>query len=256
MGEIHENAENDYMLGMKYAALADKYGVSINTIKSWKQRYGWSREGKKKCAHKKNRKVCTQKETPITEEEIQMDRDSGLSVQEELFCRFYNKSYNATQSYLRVYQCSYQAAAVSAHRMLKKPKILEFLKILDEEKKERLLPKVSDVAELQARIAFADLSGVISIDTEKGIVEIENPDLIDWQTVAEVKNTKYGISIKLKDSQKAIDWLKEYHAQARGEEEEEKRGIVILPDISEVMENECVVDTTAQTETVHGETGV
>lgn len=37
------------MAGMKYQAIADKYNVSLNTVKSWKQRYGWDR---KKGAHK------------------------------------------------------------------------------------------------------------------------------------------------------------------------------------------------------------
>ncbi|MFB8733876.1 phage terminase small subunit-related protein [Bacillus sp. SL00103] len=29
---------------MKYKDLAEKYGVSINTIKSWKKRHGWERK--------------------------------------------------------------------------------------------------------------------------------------------------------------------------------------------------------------------
>lgn len=44
------------MSGMKYKDIADKYGVSLNTVKSWKKRYNWDRKGctqkKKKGAHK------------------------------------------------------------------------------------------------------------------------------------------------------------------------------------------------------------
>jgi phage terminase small subunit len=40
MAEIHEKAERDYMLDMKYQDIADKYKVTINTVKSWKRRYG------------------------------------------------------------------------------------------------------------------------------------------------------------------------------------------------------------------------
>jgi phage terminase small subunit len=36
-------AEDDYMLGMSYKDIAAKYDVTINTVKSWKQRYEWSR---------------------------------------------------------------------------------------------------------------------------------------------------------------------------------------------------------------------
>lgn len=56
MSEKHEQAYEDYKSGMKYQALADKYSVSVNTIKSWKQRYQWTRKG----VHTKE-KVCTQK---------------------------------------------------------------------------------------------------------------------------------------------------------------------------------------------------
>ncbi len=49
MAESYVLAEQDYMAGMKYKEIAEKYGVSLNTVKSWKQRYGWDR---KKGAHK------------------------------------------------------------------------------------------------------------------------------------------------------------------------------------------------------------
>lgn len=36
MAEKHIQAYKDYVKGMKYKDLAEKYGVSVNTIKSWK----------------------------------------------------------------------------------------------------------------------------------------------------------------------------------------------------------------------------
>ncbi len=56
MAEKHIQAQKDYVKGMKYKDLAEKYGVSVNTIKSWKQRHGWER----KRVHPL-KKVCTQK---------------------------------------------------------------------------------------------------------------------------------------------------------------------------------------------------
>lgn len=59
--EKYEKAEQDYMAGMKYKDIAEKYKTTINTVKSWKKRYGWNRaEG----AHKEE-KVCTQKEKSV-----------------------------------------------------------------------------------------------------------------------------------------------------------------------------------------------
>lgn len=45
----YEKAEHDYNSGMTYKKIAEKYNVSINTVKSWKKRYKWTRD-------------CTQKE--------------------------------------------------------------------------------------------------------------------------------------------------------------------------------------------------
>lgn len=43
---------------MKYKEIAEKHGVTINTVKSWKTRYKWSRDGvhtKEKSVHTKRR---------------------------------------------------------------------------------------------------------------------------------------------------------------------------------------------------------
>jgi uncharacterized protein YjcR len=50
--DVKEEAKQDYLSGMKYKELAEKYEVSINTIKSWVKRYGWAKEKNKKGAHK------------------------------------------------------------------------------------------------------------------------------------------------------------------------------------------------------------
>lgn len=57
--DVRQQAEADYMSGMKYKEIAKKYGVTINTVKSWKTRYQWSRSDKKGVHTKK---VCTQKQ--------------------------------------------------------------------------------------------------------------------------------------------------------------------------------------------------
>lgn len=44
------------MSGMKYKDIADKYEVSLSTVKSWKQRYSWNRKG----TRTKKKKVCVQ----------------------------------------------------------------------------------------------------------------------------------------------------------------------------------------------------
>jgi uncharacterized protein YjcR len=48
-----KEAEKDYIAGLKYKEIAEKYGVSLNTVKSWKTRYSWTK------------KVCTQKQKGV-----------------------------------------------------------------------------------------------------------------------------------------------------------------------------------------------
>lgn len=54
MSEIKDLAYQDYLIGMKYQEIADKYNITINTVKSWKTRYSWERK-----------KVCTQNEKSV-----------------------------------------------------------------------------------------------------------------------------------------------------------------------------------------------
>ncbi|EDN8735488.1 TerS [Listeria monocytogenes] len=42
--EKYKLAEQDYNAGMKYKDIAEKYDVSLNTVKSWKKRYSWYRD--------------------------------------------------------------------------------------------------------------------------------------------------------------------------------------------------------------------
>ncbi len=74
-----EQAKKDYLSGMKYKDVATKYEVSINTVKSWKNRYGWQRGGApvKKSMHTKPKKGAYKKEL----------NNGGLTPEQELFAQ-------------------------------------------------------------------------------------------------------------------------------------------------------------------------
>lgn len=42
--KIQLKAEKDYLAGMTYIKLADKYNVSESTIKTWRKKFGWTRQ--------------------------------------------------------------------------------------------------------------------------------------------------------------------------------------------------------------------
>lgn len=42
MADVKEQIKKDYLSGISPKKLAEKYDISLNTIKSWIKRYGWS----------------------------------------------------------------------------------------------------------------------------------------------------------------------------------------------------------------------
>lgn len=235
--ENYEKAEVDYMAGMKYKDIADKYETTINTVKSWKKRYGWNR---KECAHK-TEKGCTQKKksapAPIeriddgTRETLQ---NGELSPEQQMFCIYYSRTFNATQSYLNAYRCDYITANTNGPRLLVNARVRAEIDRLKEIKRQQIIAGAEDIVELQMRIAFGDIGDYVSFGRERvpvmamyGPVKVENEatgeketltqdinvvrlnesDQVDTQIIQEVKQGRNGVSVKLADKQKAMDWL-------------------------------------------------
>ena len=223
--EKYEKAEQDYMAGMKYKDIAEKYGTTINTVKSWKKRYAWSRgEG----AHKEE-KVCTQKSkgapktvAPIDDGTKETLQNDDLTPEQQMFCIYYSRTFNAAQSYQKAYGCSYETAMVEGSKSLRKPKIRAEIERLKEIKRQQIVAGADDIVELQMRIAFADIGNYVSfgqkevtdIETDEtymvSVVDLKESKNTDTQLIQEVKRGKDGVSVKLADKQKAIDWLSKY----------------------------------------------
>jgi phage terminase small subunit len=180
----YELAEIDYINGMKYKEIAEKYGVSINTIKSWKTRYGWSKipdnSNAKKCAYK-NEKVCTQneksvhtknnnkiddKEAVVNEVEL-AEENADLTEKQRLFCLYFTKSFNATRAYLKAYNCSYSTAAVEGSKLLRNPKIKNMINILKKERITREYLTQDDIFQKYIDIAFADLGDYVKFGIKR-----------------------------------------------------------------------------------------
>lgn len=212
-------AENDYMLGMKYKDIAEKYGVTINTVKSWKQRNGWSRKGGeekgctqtgKKGAHK-NKKGCTQNQgvAPVQPDmELESLPEPGqegeLSEKQRLFCLYYVKYRNKIKAYQKAFQCSYESAHANASRLWQKMAVKKEIDRVLEELHQDIRIDIKDLIQQQIDIARADINDFV--DISGGSVCVRGD--MDGTLVKEIKETKEGISIKLYDKQKAIEFLK------------------------------------------------
>ena len=217
--EKREEAQRDYLAGMKYKDIAEKYDVSINTVKSWKQRDGWSREGAKKGAHK-TEKGAHKKIAPKAKEILQ---ETNLEDWEEIFCLEYLRTFNKTKAYHKARpDVTYGSASVEGSRMFGKPKIQQRLAELKSAKQEQLFIEGTDIDAQWAKQAFADITDFIEFRTEISafvgddgemterehlIVSLKDSDKIDGMMVKEFKMTRDGPVIKLYDSQKALEML-------------------------------------------------
>ena len=107
-------------------------------------------------------------------------------------------------------------------RVTRNTKVREEIERLKEIKRQQIVAGADDIVELQMRIAFADIGNYMSFG-QKEITDPETEDTYmistvdlkesgntDTQLIQEVKRGKDGVSIKLADRQKAIEWLSKY----------------------------------------------
>lgn len=219
-----ELAEIDYVAGMKYKDIAAKYSVSINTVKSWQRRHNWARGepngNKKKKRGKGARDTHTKKRTQRTEpnEVDQAEKEKiikalvkvdEINERQRLFCIYYMQTHNATSSYQRAYACTRASAGVSAHALLKNPKIQITIKQMQDERDAGILLRGTDIVEMYMRIAFADMSDFVDIQSEA--MRVHDMEDVDGQLIKSVCPTKDGgIKIELADRMKALQWLSDY----------------------------------------------
>ncbi|MBU5227840.1 terminase small subunit [Clostridium senegalense] len=251
--DIKELAEKDYMSGMKYKDIAEKYNVSLNTVKSWKQRYKWSREGvhtnEKVCTqNKKNAKskVNNKKKEPIAEEVKEVLENTELTDKQRLFCVLYVKCMNATKAYLKAYTCTYESAMVNGSRLLGNDKIREQIdKLIGAKCNKEFLSR--SVIQKYIDIAFADITDYVTFGLEEFAIRDENGNIqydeegnirtrkysyvkpnesirVDGTLISEVSQGKDGIKFKLADKMKALDFLTK-HCNLLSDEEKIKLDI-------------------------------
>ncbi|WP_223897252.1 terminase small subunit [Lactobacillus huangpiensis] len=152
-------AQHDYELGMKYKDIAEKYGVALNTVRSWKTRYKWMRNKSKKDVHIIRKDVHTK--TPTSEAIAELN-DSDLPDKQKEFVLEYLRLYNATQAYLNVFGGGYKTANVCGPQMLVKPSIQEQIRNIREAKLKELAIEPLDLIEDVAKEAKGDIGNYLN----------------------------------------------------------------------------------------------
>lgn len=227
-------AEHDYELGMKYKDIAEKYGVSYNTVKSWRSRHGWTKKGAQKRVQPNAKRVPPKKPSEKAIEEL---NDSELSDKQKAFVLEYLRLYNATQAYINVYDVNYQTAVTAGSRLLRNVQIQKEVKRIREAKLKELAIEPLDLIEDVAKEAKGDIGNYLDFgswsekltDQESGApltdadgnevtihhsyLYFKDKDKVDTSLIKKITKGKDGATIELYDKTKArdklLEWLKD-----------------------------------------------
>lgn len=245
----YEEAEQDYLSGLKYKDIADKYGVSISTVKSWKSRYWKSNDvaTKDKQVAKKVAKVAKKR---ATEKAVDGLSNSGLTDKQKSFVLEYLRISNATQAYINVYDVPYSTARVSGSRMLTNDNIQNEIERLRKAKLQELSVGVFDLMEdmvVEARadigdyidfgkydMLHVDAEGDVKLDTEdnpevfrKSWVQFKDKEKVDTRPIKSIKMGKDGPVVELYDRNKARDKLID---MLKGEQNNNVNVNIVIPE--------------------------
>ncbi len=189
--------------------IANTLGVDEKVVAVWKQRDKWNvvQQSKKSCTTKNDNNKKKPK-NPIDDGTKETMMNENLTPEQRLFCIYYSKSFNATQSYLKAYGCEYDSAKAHGFELLQNVAVKAEVQRLQEIKRQQLVITEADMVEFHMRIVFADMGDYARV--EKGVVFLKDTSKVDTQLIKEVKQTAESVGIKLLDRCKSMDWLDRY----------------------------------------------
>lgn len=229
-----QEAEELFKQGMKLVEIASQLNLPEGTVRRWKSTYKWDNErseNKSERSHKRG--TLKEKQIKKTSREVKQIVDNpDLTDRQNLFCLYYLKSFNATQSYLKAYECSYSTALTNGPALLGNARVREEIERLKQLKRQQIAVEEADMVEFHMRIAFADMGDYLSFGREEvpvigafgplkdeegntltevvNTVRLKESSMVDTQLIKEVKQGKDGVGIKLLDRCKSLEWLDKY----------------------------------------------
>lgn len=226
--------------------IASQLNVPPGTIRGWKAKDYWEQKlngtfQKEGNAPKdKSPPKYKKHEKPLAEVEQVLD-NPDLTDKQRLFCLYYIKSFNATKAYQKAYGVDYATAASIAYRLMEKDGIVAEIKRLKQSKLNQVMLSPEDIFQKYMDIAFSDVTDYlmfgrkeIVVDTDKdgnevtaeiNYVDFKDSNQVDGTLISEVKQGKDGVSIKLADRMKALQWIADHMDLAT---EEQRAKIALL----------------------------
>lgn len=174
--------------------IANILGISEKTVSGWKVKDKWNSKlngvlQKDERSTPKEKKRSNKKKEPIAKEVEEVIENGDLTDKQRLFCLYYIKTYNATRSYQRAYNCSYDVANVEGFKNLVKPSIREEILQLKKIRMQTDFMDANDVVRKYQEIAFTD------------------EEVLD------------GAEVRTTDKLKALDFLTKYYKLLESESE-------------------------------------
>lgn len=236
----NENVNKAYELfkkGYKLIDISKELDIPSSTVRRWKKTYNWDNECSDKNSERSfkenNKKI--EKKKPIVEEVNEVLKNAELTDRQRLFCIYYINCFNAAKAYKKAYECSYESALSNGYRLMENDSIRKEIENLKRHKLNRVMISEEDIFQRYLDIAYANIGdylkfgrrrknkwtknkdgefiAVIDPDTgqqdfyEYNFIELNESSDVDTSLLSEVKEGKDGISVKLKDGMKALDWL-------------------------------------------------
>lgn len=232
MTEKWEEAEQDYLAGMKIKDIAVKYDVKPATIRSWKSRK-WAthnKDGPSKSIATKSKtlqSVATQNNVADAIDELD---EYGLTDKQNVFVVRYLKSFNATQAYMDAYGVNYQSANRAGPRLLVNVGIQSAIKRIKAARLKDVGVDEEDIIAQWAKQSFADVgdyvkfgghdemelneSGTPRLDTDdnpiirhKSYVQFKSDEVVDTSLIKKIAVGQNGPIVELFDKTKAQERL-------------------------------------------------
>lgn len=234
-----------FQAGDSSAEIARKLDIPAGTVRRWKHTYKWSEKCSGREIEHKNTQNPSETEEDRKEAVVQVMSNKQLTDKQRLFCLYYTKYFNAGKAYKKAYGCTYATAATNGPALLKKPHIREEIQKLKENRLNRELLSAEDIFQKYLDIAMADMTDFVDFGQEEvqvfnmfgpvmekdektgekkpvtkiqNVVKLKDSSDVDGSLISEIRQSKGGVSVKLADRMKAMDWITKHMDMATEEQ--------------------------------------
>ncbi|MGL5301476.1 MAG: terminase small subunit [Weissella confusa] len=208
-------------------SIAEELGVSSGQVRKWKSQDDWDETGKDNVTKSKGNVTNEKKHTEHIEAAIEEIDESGLTDKQKAFVIEYARTFNATQSYMSVYEVDYKIATASASRMLRNVKVQAEIKRVREARLQDIGVTRNDVLGQLTKQAFSDIGDFLDfghfdevvkdsdhkpkLDSKGNVilshrswVQLRDKSEVDTSLIKRVSIGRDGVVLELFDKQSAL----------------------------------------------------